>query len=123
MLSHLCPVSPIAVSTSSSKILAAWRSVLLIQAFRPDRLLARIHSFIDFVLVPGFMAENPRKLADAVEKEIEAMTPVVLCGISGYDASTNVRDLCAASNMQCTEIALGAEEVCSCYVIVSHALG
>ncbi len=56
--------------------------------------------------------ENPRKLSDAVEREVEAMTPILLCGVSGYDASTNVRDLCAASNTQCVEIALGAEEVC-----------
>lgn len=95
----------------TAPVLIRWRGLLLLQAFRPDRLLAKMHLFIETVFMHGFMLENPRKLTDAVDKEIDAMTPVLLCGVSGYDPSTNVRDLVALNKTQCTEIALGAGEV------------
>ncbi len=108
-------------SLSSSKIGKAIAEILLLQALRPDRLLVRCSKFIDQVL-PDMLKcvreGDSRTLGRAVEKEIDARTPIMLIGERGFDPSGHVRDLYLASNRQCTELALGAEEVRCLYVYV-----
>ena len=90
-----------------------FRELLLLQAVRPDRVLAKCNILVEDVL-PGLLKTNKdgaRGLSEAVDKEIDPRTSVLLCGVSGYDPSGNVRDLYIAGNKQCTEIAMGAEEV------------
>eukprot|EP00051_Salpingoeca_urceolata_P022681 m.374555 g.374555 ORF g.374555 m.374555 type:complete len:4634 (-) comp20005_c1_seq12:280-14181(-) len=93
--------------------LRSWRQLLLLQAIRPDRVLAMSHIYVEEILGKGFASsahDDSKILELAVMEEIEARTPVLLCGASGYDPSTNVNDLCDSLQKQCKQIALGSSE-------------
>lgn len=61
------------VSPCSATIGQAVHQLLLIQAFRPDRLLAMSHIFVSKVLGDSFMniIEQPLDLANIVDSEVE----------------------------------------------------
>lgn len=86
--------------------------LLLIQAFRPDRLLAMAHQFVSTNLGENFMSimEQPLDLAHIVDTEVKPNTPVLMCSVPGYDASGHVEDLAAEQNTQITSIAIGSAE-------------
>uniref|UniRef100_H3C202 Dynein cytoplasmic 1 heavy chain 1 n=1 Tax=Tetraodon nigroviridis TaxID=99883 RepID=H3C202_TETNG len=96
----------------STPIGQAVHQLLLIQAFRPDRLLAMSHIFVAKVLGESFMSiiEQPLDLANVVENEVKPSTPVLMCSVPGYDASGLVRDLAAEENRQITSISIGSAE-------------
>lgn len=60
-------------SPCSATIGQAVHQLLLIQAFRPDRLLAMSHIFVSKVLGDSFMniIEQPLDLANIVDSEVE----------------------------------------------------
>ncbi|KAG8561687.1 hypothetical protein GDO81_015440 [Engystomops pustulosus] len=86
--------------------------LLLIQAFRPDRLLAMAHIFVSTILGDTFMSviDQPLDLAHIVDTEVKPNTPVLMCSVPGYDASGRVEDLAAEQNTQITSIAIGSAE-------------
>ncbi|KAG6921004.1 dynein cytoplasmic 1 heavy chain 1, partial [Chelydra serpentina] len=86
--------------------------LLLIQAFRPDRLLAMAHAFVSANLGESFMSimEQPLDLTHIVNTEVKPNTPVLMCSVPGYDASGHVEDLAAEQNTQITSIAIGSAE-------------
>ncbi|XP_066464042.1 cytoplasmic dynein 1 heavy chain 1 isoform X2 [Eleutherodactylus coqui] len=86
--------------------------LLLIQAFRPDRLLAMAHIFVSNILGDTFMSviDQPLDLAHIVDTEVKPSTPVLMCSVPGYDASGRVEDLAAEQNTQITSIAIGSAE-------------
>ncbi|XP_063804701.1 cytoplasmic dynein 1 heavy chain 1 [Pseudophryne corroboree] len=86
--------------------------LLLIQAFRPDRLLAMAHIFVSTILGDSFMSviDQPLDLAYIVDTEVKPNTPVLMCSVPGYDASGRVEDLAAEQNSQITSIAIGSAE-------------
>ncbi|MEQ2219816.1 hypothetical protein XENOCAPTIV_024743 [Xenoophorus captivus] len=113
----------------SAPIGQAVHMLLLIQTFRPDRLLAMSHIFVSKVLGETFMniIEQPLDLANIVDSEVllnilfllflldfvpvgrcgslipvKPSTPVLMCSVPGYDASGLVRDLAAEQNKQIT---------------------
>ena len=45
-----------------------------------------------------------------VSLQIKADTPVLLCSVTGYDASGRVDDLAAQQSKQCTSIAIGQSD-------------
>lgn len=96
----------------SSSIAQAIRSLILIQALRPDRIPAMTELFVRAVLGPKFVdiAETDVQLGAVVDKEIKASTPVLLCSAPGYDASGRVDDLAAELNKPITSIAMGSAE-------------
>uniref|UniRef100_A0A8C3AR66 Cytoplasmic dynein 1 heavy chain 1 n=1 Tax=Cyclopterus lumpus TaxID=8103 RepID=A0A8C3AR66_CYCLU len=96
----------------STPIGQAVHQLLLIQAFRPDRLLAMSHIFVSKVLGETFMniIEQPLDLANIVDSEVKPSTPVLMCSVPGYDASGLVRDLAAEENKQITSISIGSAE-------------
>lgn len=55
-------------------------------------------------------AESELNMSFVVEKEIKASTPILLCSVTGYDASGRVDDLAAELNKQLTSIAIGSAE-------------
>lgn len=59
----------------SAPIGQAVHQLLLIQAFRPDRMLAMSHIFVAKVLGESFMSiiEQPLDLANVVENEVEIL--------------------------------------------------
>ncbi|XP_075700360.1 cytoplasmic dynein 1 heavy chain 1 [Rhinoderma darwinii] len=86
--------------------------LLLIQAFRPDRLLAMAHVFVSTILGETFMSviDQPLDLAYIVDTEVKPNTPVLMCSVPGYDASGRAEDLAAEQNTQITSIAIGSAE-------------
>lgn len=97
------PLSPI--SQSMMKL-------LLIQAVRPDRVMAAGHQVVDSVLGEAFMpaGEKELDLGQIVDNDIKAGTPVLLCSALGFDASGRVDDLATELNRQMTSIAIGSAE-------------
>ena len=86
--------------------------VLLIQALRPDRLPAAAHQFVGTCLGQDFVkvAEREPEMADVIENQVESGTPVLMCSVPGYDASSRVDDLAAELNKPVTSIAIGSAE-------------
>ena len=108
----------------------ALHQLLVIQAFRPDRLLAMASIFVTVAMGEAFQQQaNHLDLAVIVENEvstllcgrdcddlhaflvlphqIKANTPVLLSSVTGYDASGRVDDLATQLKKQCTSIAIG----------------
>uniref|UniRef100_A0A8C9Q1N6 Cytoplasmic dynein 1 heavy chain 1 n=1 Tax=Spermophilus dauricus TaxID=99837 RepID=A0A8C9Q1N6_SPEDA len=98
--------------TPATPIGQAVHRLLLIQAFRPDRLLAMAHVFVSTNLGESFMSimEQPLDLTHIVGTEVKPNTPVLMCSVPGYDASGHVEDLAAEQNTQITSIAIGSAE-------------
>lgn len=83
--------------------------VLVIQTFRPDRLTAMLAMFVSTVMGDSFLAQCDQELnlANIVENEVTAKTPVLLASVVGYDASSRIDDLTVQMNKQCTPVAMG----------------
>ncbi|CAB4007938.1 Cytoplasmic dynein 1 heavy chain 1, partial [Paramuricea clavata] len=86
--------------------------LLVVQAFRPDRVLTMVHKVVETVFGQSFLraSEQELDLAFIVEKEIKSNTPILMCSVPGHDASGRVDDLVAQQNKQCTAIAIGSAE-------------
>ncbi|KAK6191509.1 hypothetical protein SNE40_003176 [Patella caerulea] len=95
-----------------SEIGKSVNGLLVIQVFRPDRLIAMARLFVEKTLGGEFLhaAEKELNMGDIVENEIKANTPVLMCSVTGYDASGRVDDLAAELNKQITPIAIGSAE-------------
>ncbi|XP_030020118.2 dynein heavy chain, cytoplasmic isoform X1 [Manduca sexta] len=91
--------------------LAMYR-LLLIQAFRPDRVIAAATQLAAAVLGSGFMAkaETELDLASITETQLNATTPAILCSVPGYDASGRVDDMATEMNKPLSSIAIGSAE-------------
>lgn len=95
-----------------SSISQAMAKLLLIQAARPDRVIASGHLLVEAVLGEAFMPAGDRELdlAKIVDHEVKAGTPVLLCSALGFDASGRLDDLATELNRQITSIAIGSAE-------------
>ncbi|XP_050295050.1 dynein heavy chain, cytoplasmic isoform X2 [Anthonomus grandis grandis] len=95
-----------------SPIGTAMYQLLVIQAFRPDRIIAAATLFVSAVMGADFMAaaEKEMDLGASIEKEIKANVPVLLCSVPGFDASGRVDDLAAELNKPISSIAIGSAE-------------
>lgn len=67
----------------------AIHKMLLVQAFRPDRVCASAALFVNTVLADGFLGIGEREvdLKQVVEEEVKGPTPLLLCASPGFDAS------------------------------------
>lgn len=72
-------------SKALSPIVAAMHRLLLIQAFRADRVIAAGQLFVSTVLGEEFMplAEKELDFAACVEKQLTSNTPALLCSVPG----------------------------------------
>ncbi|XP_028159310.1 dynein heavy chain, cytoplasmic isoform X6 [Ostrinia furnacalis] len=91
--------------------LAMYR-LLLIQAFRPDRVIAAATQLVAAVLGPIFLsrAETELDLAGITDQQLNATTPALLCSVPGYDASGRVDDMATELNKPLSSIAIGSAE-------------
>merc|ERR1719211_139347 len=95
---------------ASAKEVVAMRELLLVKSFRADRLVQACDRFVTTVLGAGFNSEKELDLANIVESEVNANTPILMCSVAGFDASGRVDDLAAESGKTMTSIAIGSEE-------------
>ncbi|KAL3873221.1 hypothetical protein ACJMK2_036362 [Sinanodonta woodiana] len=95
-----------------SSVGKAVNSLLVVQTFRPDRLIAMARLFVQKVMGANFIhnAEKELNMAEIIEDEIKANTPVLMCSVPGYDASGRVEDWAAELGKQITSIAIGSAE-------------
>ena len=56
------------------------------------------------------MSGQELDLVSIVNNDIKSNTPILLCSVTGYDASGRVDDLAASQGKQCTSIAIGSAE-------------
>lgn len=84
--------------------------LLIIQAFRPDRVVAMCGVLSDEVLGNDFIPAGDVDLAHIVESEVTSRTPVLLCAAPGFDASGRVDDLAAQKSQTLVSIAIGSAE-------------
>lgn len=82
----------------------------MIQALRPDRVVAMGHILVDEVLGADFIPPEDVNLGNIVEGEVTARTPVLLCSAPGFDASGRVDDLAAQKGQTLVSIAIGSAE-------------
>lgn len=86
--------------------------MLLVQTFRPDRVMSVVGRVVGTVFGESFlqMVASEYDLGQAVEKLSKASTPILMCSVPGYDASGRVEDLATELNRPLTSIAIGSAE-------------
>lgn len=86
--------------------------LLIIQAFRPDRVIAAGSLVVTSALGESFMgaAEAELDFASVVDDQLKAAVPALLCSVPGFDASSRVDDLAAELGKQVASIAIGSAE-------------
>lgn len=101
--SELTPLTPIG---------KMFHQLLMIQVFRPDRLLSAARIFVSHIFGEGFLsaADQLLDLGPIVENEIVSNKPILMCSVPGYDASSRVEDLSTQTNQQLISIAIGSAE-------------
>ena len=101
------PTSPQLLSVNT-----AIKKLLVIKAFRPDRFIASAEILINEIFGQEFLKQTEKMLdlANIVENEIKANTPILMCSVTGFDASGHVEDLAAETNKQIISIAIGSSE-------------
>jgi dynein heavy chain 1 len=87
-------------------------ALLAVQALRSDRLPAAAMEFVAVCLGREFVrrAEGEVDLGMGVETQVQPATPVIMCSVPGYDASSRVDDLAPELNKPVTSIAIGGAE-------------
>ena len=88
------------------------KQLLLIKAMRPDRFTAAAELLVDKTFGPSFLkqTEEMLNLGAIVEREIRAQTPVLMCSVTGFDASGLVEELAAETRTPIVSIAIGSAE-------------
>lgn len=88
------------------------KKLLLVKAFRPDRFISIAELFVSAIFEPAFLEQCERMLDlnSIVENEIKSTTPILMCSVTGYDASGRVEDLAAETQRQLISIAIGSAE-------------
>ncbi|XP_063712959.1 cytoplasmic dynein 1 heavy chain 1-like isoform X4 [Symsagittifera roscoffensis] len=95
-----------------NKVGTALYNLLLVEAFRPDRLLAAVNLFVASIMGEEFLnvIDSPLDLKRVVEEEVNCGTAVLMCSVTGFDASGKVEDLAADTGKQLTAISIGSAE-------------
>jgi len=81
----------------------------MLQALRPDRLIGMATLYVSASLGSQFLLDGEKELdlAHIVENEVKCNQPVLMCSVTGYDASGRVMDLAAQLGRSLTDIAIG----------------
>ena len=68
-------------------------------------------NFVRAIMGAGFSGSGGEmNLAAIVDKEVKSSTPVLMCSVSGYDASDRVVDLTAQEGKPISSVAIGSAE-------------
>ncbi|CAL4067976.1 unnamed protein product, partial [Meganyctiphanes norvegica] len=87
-------------------------NLLVIQSFRPDRLCAALRIFVSTILGEDFLpvGDSDVDMNNLVETEVKPSTPILMCGVQGFDTSTRVEDLASGKNKHISSVAIGSAE-------------
>uniref|UniRef100_A0A7E4ZT92 Dynein heavy chain, cytoplasmic n=1 Tax=Panagrellus redivivus TaxID=6233 RepID=A0A7E4ZT92_PANRE len=99
------------VDEKTTPVSRALNCLLVIHALRPDRVVAACHLLVSTAFGPEFMQQDKvTDLQEIIEHEVASRTPVLLCSVTGFDASGKVEDLAVSLNKDVTSIAIGSSE-------------
>ncbi|RKO89574.1 dynein heavy chain and region D6 of dynein motor-domain-containing protein, partial [Blyttiomyces helicus] len=91
-------------------VIKAFRQVLVIKCFRPDRILPATSAFVEAVFGTTFTAQPELNLPSIVFDEVKASNPIAMCSIPGHDASYRVENLAVESKAKMSSVAMGSAE-------------
>jgi len=111
-ISHSTPEKafPAEVLTDTQQPRVMWQRMLLIRAVRPDRFLNIATDFVTTAMGTNLLERAPLNLAAVVAEESDRLSPLLLCSMPGYDASSKVDELARTLSKQYKSIALGSPE-------------
>ena len=89
---------------ASAKEMVIMRELLLVKSFRADRLVQACSRFVTTVLGPGFNSEKELDLSSIVENEVNANTPILMCSVAGFDASSKLFCFIFIRRVYCEEM-------------------
>ncbi|KAJ3212195.1 hypothetical protein HDU67_003972 [Dinochytrium kinnereticum] len=88
----------------------ALRKLLLIKAFRPDRLLPATLLLAESSLDSSITSSAELDLKSLVFSEIKGCTPLAFCSVPGYDASKMVEEFASNCSQKIVGVAMGSAE-------------
>jgi dynein heavy chain 1 len=91
-------------------VVAAWHNLLLINALRPERLLAGAAGLVSLVFGPEFLYVEEPDLSRVLDSAPEWLHSFLLTSTAGFDTSGRVEALALARRVSCSVIALGSPE-------------
>jgi dynein heavy chain 1 len=103
---------------------ALWRTLLVLHALRPDRLIPAMRTLIHTVLLGDVQQEDAAQhtFTDIVNAVPSWMHAIVLCSAAGFDVGARVVSLAAERGVACTVLAMGsAEGIDAADKAVTHA--
>lgn len=99
------------LSSLRTETVTAFRTILIMKAIRPDRVLPAVSHFANQLFKTNLVEEADYNLARIVANEVKALTPVVMSSVPGYDASFRVDHMVSQqSGVHCTSVAMGSQE-------------
>merc|ERR1712137_1053798 len=97
-------------SGKTNAVLQYFRRLLILKSLRPDRLMAGIQGVVQQVFGEQFLRAAELNLAEIVENESHADSPLLMASMPGHDAVGLVDDLAAKMKKPCKSIAIGSPE-------------
>jgi dynein heavy chain 1 len=88
----------------------AFQRLLVISMLRPDRFMPTAAAFVSAAMGPDFLSVPQLDLGDIVAKESHNASPLLLCSMPGFDASSKVDDLARVSGKSYKSIAMGSSD-------------
>ncbi|KXS20765.1 hypothetical protein M427DRAFT_130976 [Gonapodya prolifera JEL478] len=94
---------------TNGPVASAFRNLLVVKAFRPDRLRAATTKFLETTFDLNLLESRDLSLRTVVD-EVKATTPLVFSSVPGFDASDRVENLAAEYGAKLSAVAMGSAE-------------
>ena len=104
------PQSPDSGNAKDDDVAVAWQNLLLLDALRPDRVVAGAKAFVSQVLGSHFLDVADPELAAVLDHAPKWQHSFVLTSTAGFDTSGRVEALSQTRGVTCSVIALGSPE-------------
>jgi len=113
MLDHLEPETVMPDSWRKEEVSMGnqvLQDTLIIKALRPDRVIFTGVRLVETVLGKGFVEMPGFNLAEVIDKDSKASSPIMMVSVPGFDPSGKVTDLAQSTSKSLTSAAMGSEE-------------
>lgn len=95
---------------NATEVGVAFERLLWMKAIRPDRFIPVAQEFVSIVMGADFLGALPLDLGKIVAKESHNHSPLLLCSMPGYDASSQVDTLARSLQKSYKSIAMGSAD-------------